>query len=56
MQVKHLLRDEYGLRGTAKVQADTLEQLVSRMQDVDATGFLATIHEYNAAVKRRCAI
>lgn len=54
-QVKHLLRDEYSLRGTAKVQADTLEQLVTRMQDVDAAGFLATVREYNAAVRRDVA-
>jgi tricarballylate dehydrogenase len=54
-QVKHLLRDEYGMRGTAKVQADTLEQLVTRMQDVDANGFLATMREYNAAVRRDVA-
>ena len=51
-QVKHLLRDEYGMRGTAKVQADTLEDLVTRMQDVDPAGFLATMRDYNAAVTR----
>jgi tricarballylate dehydrogenase len=40
------------MRGTAKVTADSLEQLVARMQDVDSNGFLATLREYNAAVKR----
>ena len=51
-QVKKLLRDEYAMRGTAKVQADTLEQLATRMQDVDPAGFLKTVQEYNAAVQR----
>jgi tricarballylate dehydrogenase len=51
-QVKKLLRDEYAMRGTAKVQADTLEQLATRMQDVDPVGFLKTVQEYNAAVQR----
>ena len=51
-QVKHLLRDEYSMRGTAKVQADTLEQLAVRMQDVESAEFLTTLREYNTAVKR----
>jgi tricarballylate dehydrogenase len=51
-QVKHLMRDEYKLRGATKVQADTLEELAARMQDVDAMQFLITVHEFNAAVKR----
>ncbi len=50
-QVKPLLRDEYKTRGAAKVQADTLEQLVERMQDVNPANFLATVKEYNAAVQ-----
>lgn len=51
-QVAHLLRDEYKLRGATKVQANTLEELVDRMQDVHPVQFLETIREYNAAVKR----
>jgi tricarballylate dehydrogenase len=34
------------------VQADTLEALVEKMQDVHPTNFLATVREYNAAIKR----
>ena len=51
-QVKHLLRDEYKLRGATKVTADTLEQLADRMQDVHARQFLETVQEFNAAVKQ----
>ena len=51
-QVKHLLRDEYKLRGATKVQADTLEDLVEKMQDVHPMNFLDTVREYNAAIKR----
>jgi tricarballylate dehydrogenase len=51
-QVMHLLRDEYKMRGATKVRADSLEELVQRMQDVNPAGFLKTIQEYNAAVKR----
>jgi tricarballylate dehydrogenase len=51
-QVTHLLRDEYKLRGATKVKADTLEELCDKMQDVDFHTFLATVNEYNAAVKR----
>lgn len=51
-QVKHLLRDEYNLGRATRVQADTLEELVVRMQDVDPAGFLATVRDYNAAITR----
>jgi tricarballylate dehydrogenase len=51
-QTLTLLRDEYKLRGATKVRADSLEELVSRMQDVNPAGFVRTIQEYNAAVKR----
>ncbi len=54
-QVKHLMRDEYKLRGATKVQADTLEALVEKMQDVHPIRFLATVREYNAAIKRDVA-
>ena len=54
-QVKHLLRDEYKLRGATKVQADTLEGLVEKMQDVQPMQFLETVREYNAAIKRGAA-
>ena len=51
-QTKHLMRDEYSLRGATKVSGNTLEELVMRMQDVDAEQFLKTVREYNAAVTR----
>jgi tricarballylate dehydrogenase len=49
-KVLHLLRDEYRIRQVTKVSADTLEDLVRRMEDVDEARFLATVAEYNAAV------
>ena len=54
-QVKHLLRDEYNLGGATRVQANTLEELVARMEDVDKAGFLATVRDYNAAITRDVA-
>jgi len=51
-QVEHLLHDEYRSKGTTKVQADTLEELVARMEDVHPGEFLRTVREYNAAIKR----
>ena len=50
-QVAHLLHDEYKSRGATKVQADTIEELAARMEDVNAPQFLQTVREYNAAVK-----
>jgi tricarballylate dehydrogenase len=49
-QVAHLLRDEYKLRGATKVVANTLEELVDRMQDVHHQNFLDTIREYNDSI------
>ena len=51
-QVKHVMRDEYKLRGATKVVADTLEGLVEKMQDVHPQNFLDTVRDYNAAVKQ----
>jgi tricarballylate dehydrogenase len=50
-QVSHLVRDEYKLKSVTKVQADTLEDLATRMQDVNPAQFLATVRAYNAAVQ-----
>jgi tricarballylate dehydrogenase len=49
-KVTHLLLDEYRTRHVTKVQADTLEELVRKLDDVDPEQCLKTIHEYNAAV------
>jgi tricarballylate dehydrogenase len=51
-QVEHLLHDEYRSKGTTKVQAGTLEELVARMEDVDPAQFLGTVREYNQAICR----
>ncbi|MBI4190584.1 MAG: FAD-dependent tricarballylate dehydrogenase TcuA [Betaproteobacteria bacterium] len=52
-QVAHLLlKEEYRQKGATKVQANTLEELVERMQDVDSAQFMTTVREYNAAIKR----
>ena len=54
-QVDHLLHEEYRSKGTTKVIADTLEELVARMEDVNPPQFLQTVREFNAAVKRDVA-
>ncbi len=46
-----LLRDEYRIRQITKVSADTLEDLVKKLDGVDAVRALETIKAYNAAVK-----
>jgi len=50
-KVTRLLRDEYRIRQVTKVTADTLEELVRGMEGVDAATALATIGEYNRAVR-----
>ncbi|MCO5175941.1 MAG: FAD-dependent tricarballylate dehydrogenase TcuA [Thermomicrobiales bacterium] len=50
-KVTHLLRDEYRIREVTKVRADTLEELASKLEDVNGTRFLEVIEEYNAAVQ-----
>jgi tricarballylate dehydrogenase len=49
-KVAHLLREEYKSRHVTKVQANTIEELVSKMEGVDQAQLLNTISEYNAAV------
>ncbi len=51
-KVLHLLRDEYRIKRVTKVRADTLQELVSKLDDVDAAKALETIKTYNAAVKK----
>jgi tricarballylate dehydrogenase len=50
-KVKHLLRDEYRIRQVTKVQADTLEALVTKLDDVNPEQALATLRAYNVAVR-----
>ena len=54
-QVEHLLHEEYRSKGTTRVQANTLEELVAKMEDVHPAQFLQTVCEFNAAVKRDVA-
>ncbi|MCZ2813929.1 FAD-dependent tricarballylate dehydrogenase TcuA [Modestobacter sp. VKM Ac-2979] len=48
----HLQRDEYRIREVTKVTGKTLEELVAKMDGVDAEAFLRTVAEYNAAVQQ----
>jgi len=50
-KVAHLLRDEYRIRQVTKVSADTLEDLVAKLEDVDGPRTLATLRAFNAAVR-----
>jgi tricarballylate dehydrogenase len=50
-KVVDLLRDEYRIRQVTRVRADTLEELVGRLEGVDAERCLATIREFNASVR-----
>jgi tricarballylate dehydrogenase len=47
----HLLRSEYRIRRCTKVVANTLEELVEKMDGVDAARCLKTIKEFNAACR-----
>ena len=46
----HLLRDEYRIRQVTKVTADTLEDLVTKLEGVDPARALETIRGFNNAV------
>ncbi len=50
-KVKHLLRDEYKIRQVTKRVANTLAELVSVLDDVNAEAALKEIQSYNAAVR-----
>ncbi|MBI5114059.1 MAG: FAD-dependent tricarballylate dehydrogenase TcuA [Rhodovulum sp.] len=45
-----MLRDEYRIKQVTRVRADTLEELVHKLDDVNAGAALATIRAYNDAV------
>ncbi|MEM7291885.1 MAG: FAD-dependent tricarballylate dehydrogenase TcuA [Pseudomonadota bacterium] len=51
-KVTHLQRDEYRIREVTKASADTLEELVEQLDDVNAAQALKTIQDYNAAVRQ----
>ncbi len=50
-KVKAQLRDEYRIKQVTKVSADTLEELVSKLDDTDQKAALETLKNYNAAVQ-----
>jgi len=45
------LRDEYHIMQASRVRADTLEELVEKLDGVDPEGALATVRAYNEAVQ-----
>jgi len=49
-KVTHLLRDEYRIRQVTKVSANSLGELVEKLEDVDPVSALQTIGAYNASV------
>lgn len=50
-KILHLLRDEYRIKQVTKVRADTIEELVQKLDDVNREQALASIKRYNEAVK-----
>jgi len=50
-KVLHLLRDEYRIKRVTKLSANTLEELVRKLDDVNADAALAEIRAYNKAVR-----
>jgi tricarballylate dehydrogenase len=50
-KVKGQLRDEYKIRQVTKVTANSLEELVSKLDDTNQPAALKELQEYNAAVQ-----
>jgi tricarballylate dehydrogenase len=50
-KVKQQLRDEYKIRQVTRITGNTLEELVSKMDDTDQKVALETLKKYNAAVR-----
>jgi tricarballylate dehydrogenase len=50
-KVKQQLRDEYRIKQVTKISANTLEELVAKMDDTDQKTALETLKKYNAAVQ-----
>ena len=50
-KTKHLLRDEYRIKRITKAQAETLEALVAKLDDVNVPRALETIRAFNAAIR-----
>jgi tricarballylate dehydrogenase len=54
-KVLHLLRDEYRIKQVTKVTAKSLDELLSKLDDVNADAARAEIVAYNAAVRQDIA-
>jgi tricarballylate dehydrogenase len=54
-KVKSQLRDEYRIKQVTKRTASSLEELVTKLDDVDAKAALEEIKRYNAAVRQDIA-
>lgn len=54
-KVLHLLRDEYRIKQVTKVSANTLEDLVKKLDDVNSARALETIRGFNNAVQKDVA-
>ena len=54
-KVLHLLRDEYRIKQVTRVSANSLEELVTKLDDVNAVAALAEIRAYNQSVMREVA-
>lgn len=50
-KVAHLLRNEYRIREVTKIQANTIEELASKMDDTDQAGVVATINKFNNCIR-----
>lgn len=50
-KVEKLLRDEYRIREVTRVEAESLADLVTKMEGIDAQRCLHTLNEFNAAVE-----
>jgi tricarballylate dehydrogenase len=50
-KVVDLLRDEYRIRQVTRVRADTLEELVTKLEGVDPARCLETLQAFNKAVR-----
>jgi hypothetical protein len=51
-EVLHLLRDDYRIKRVSKVSGDTIEELASKPEGVNAAGFLDEVRTFNASIKR----
>jgi tricarballylate dehydrogenase len=51
-KVTHLLRDEYRIKQVTKVTGNTIDELATKLEGVDAEAFIAEINQWNASVQK----